>query len=213
LFDPTDELRALYLNRLGTANAAVGGSIRAAATLTASCSELYEELRKEVEVQRDGVQQLFAYGMVLKSGVTLPYSSLISTVPLDVLHHLLGWDVSLDVKDVHYCQIVTPNLDLEGATQVYVVDEYVEFFKVVQLDHCNYVLWSFEGLNEGVVGKYLRDFKIAQQTVVRRAMPLDVPPNLQDLEAVGIRCIGSNAQWDDAMDVSSCIRRILKTKS
>ncbi len=212
LFEPTDELRNAYLNKIRTANSAVGGSIKTVMALRTSCTELYESLNKDPQVYDVKIKGLGLGKMILNDDSIVAYDSLISTIPLYALLKLLGMDMSLESRDIYCCHVNSGDIDLEGASCVYVADEYVEFFKALMVKKFEYVLFSFVELDESIVGKYLRNFKIIQKTVIRRAMPIDVPPNLDDLERMNITCVGSCAQWDDAMDVSSCIRRILKIK-
>ena len=212
LFEPTPELRSAYLNKVGMLNLAVGDSIKAAMTLNATCTELYRALKKEIDLFDVKIIGIKPGVLILTDGSTIPYSSLISTIPLNELLRLLKMQMTLECCDVYCCHLGTMELNLEGAQQVFVLDEHIEFFKVNQVRKNEYVLFSFQELDELIIGKYIKDFKILEKTKIPDAMPLGVPPSLNDLEAMNIRCIGSCAQWDEAMDVSSCLRRILKIR-
>jgi hypothetical protein len=210
LFDVTNELRNVYMNKLGTPNSAVGNFLGSSMTLKTTCTDLYESLRREINVHDVKIRELRPFKMILDNGTIVDYESLISTIPLYVLLKLFNMDINCEARDVYYCHVGSNDIDLEGASCVHVLDQHIEFHKVTTIRKSEYVFDSFIELDEWILGKYLRNFKIIQKTVIRKSMPIDMPPNLDILEKMGVICVGSCAQWDEAMDVSSCIRRILK---
>ena len=56
----------------------------------------------------------------------------------------------------------------------------------------------------------MNKFDILSATVVKKAIPLGDPNKHKELEQYGITCVGSSAQWDDMMDVSSCIKKLMR---
>ena len=56
----------------------------------------------------------------------------------------------------------------------------------------------------------LKDFELLDGTSIVDYLPMGQVPKLDHLEAKGIYSIGSYAQWDWCMDVSSCLLRLLK---
>jgi hypothetical protein len=151
---------------------------------------------------------------------TFAYDRLISTIPLDALCGFLKRGNDLKARDVWVYQIQTDQLDFEGADEVLVVDGAFDFYKCYQIGRVDY---QFFCLNEVLTPvEYFGAFtnqklKVAStaRTKVSNAIPMCVdPPNLQWLDTeYGIQCIGSNAQWDDMVDINTCISRVLKIRS
>ncbi len=147
------------------------------------------------------------------------YDRILSTIPLDVLLSCMKKEHDLKARDVWIYRVQTDQLDLEGANEVLVLDPAFDFFKCVLLDKNDY---QFFCLNEIVTPMdYFGAFtngrlKVSSlgRTKVSNAIPLSVnPPDLSWLEKDHrIQCIGSNAQWDDMVDINTCILRILKMR-
>lgn len=145
------------------------------------------------------------------------YETIINTAPLDAL---LSWskqqNYSLDSKTVCFYYITTGSIDLEGANQALVCDSEIDFFKVTSIGQNSYLFWSMDEIEDphkyfGSIIGY--DLDILEVFRIEKAMPLGSPPDLTELEENGIYCVGSNAQWDDFMDVSSCLNRLLKLRN
>ena len=58
--------------------------------------------------------------------------------------------------------------------------------------------------------QFMRNFDIIDGTSVTEALPIGQPPDVTDIESLGIQCVGGNAQWDWCMDISSCIIKLLR---
>ena len=152
-----------------------------------------------------------------KEGGVINYDKAISTIPLDALLGLSGLPtVGLEARTVCYYYITTEKVDLEGAEQALVSDVEIDFFKVHKVSKHNYVFWTFEALENpfayfGLFFGY--DLDIQEARRIDGVIPVDDPPDLGYLEKMGVYCVGSNAQWDDFMDVASCIKRLLSLRT
>jgi hypothetical protein len=144
---------------------------------------------------------------------TFEYSALISTIPLDALLTYIGNQMPLPSKDVWYYQVTTPTLNFEGAKQVFVADAPYDFFKVDRLGNNQYTFHCHRDLGNPEV--YLGAFtnnkvSIDNSTHMIKAYPIGPPPSVSNLELNNIHPVGSHAQWDYFMDVSSSLRRLTK---
>ena len=58
----------------------------------------------------------------------------------------------------------------------------------------------------------IKDFDLIGETSVEKAIPCGDIPKLDALEDNDIKCAGSAAVWDDALDIGSCIKRLIGFK-
>lgn len=150
-----------------------------------------------------------------KTGATSKheYDKIISTIPLDALCRYCN--LSIDIKSKNICYyVINADVNLEGAQQCYVVDNDISFFKVNDVGG-NYLFWSTEIIDNpySYFGKFLNyKIDIMEAHIIDNAMPIGNIPDLRFFEDNGIYCVGSNAQWDDNMDISSSVRRLLRLK-
>ena len=188
-------------------------------TYQLTAQSLYHNLEKaNKDSIREGVEKfgdlsridLDSRVIVTKEG-EIQYEYLLSTIPLNVLCRLTGVEMGLPSKPICYYYLISSAVDLEGAEQTLVADLDIEFFKVQMLRKNHYIFWTFEALENPLqyFGSFL-DYKIdiVEAKRIDDALPLDDPPDLSRFEEAGIYCVGSNAQWDDFMDVGSCIKRL-----
>ncbi|MEM3000671.1 MAG: hypothetical protein QXP41_00565 [Candidatus Nitrosocaldus sp.] len=144
---------------------------------------------------------------------TFEYDYIISTIPLDALYEYVGQYKELPYRDVWYYHVETPRLDFEGASEVLVCDAPYDFYRVDRVGRIEYVFHCLKDL--GNPYKYLgaftnNDIKIIAHTSMKKAFPIGVPPSTKDLEDKHIYPVGAHAQWDVFMDISSCIKRLIK---
>lgn len=143
----------------------------------------------------------------------LEYDKIVSTIPLNALYRLCKLsDSSLKAKAICYYHIATDAVDLEGAEQALVADLDIKFFNVYQTKKHHFIFCTFDPLENplqyfGGILNYKIDILEARR--IEDALPISTKPDLSFLESKGITCVGSNAQWDDFMDVSSCLKRLL----
>jgi hypothetical protein len=141
------------------------------------------------------------------------YNRIISTIPLDALAKYCN--VSIDLKSTSTCiyNIYSKTVDLEGNDFCLVVDNFIDFFKVVKVGEHNHIFWCKDTIQDPY--KYFGGFltyniDILETFRISSMMNVGLPPNLKFFEDLDIFCVGSNAQWDDMMDCSSSINRLLK---
>jgi hypothetical protein len=173
-------------------------------------SEIKDNLSKYGEVASVDLSQRMVR---FKNGMIVEYENIISTIPLNAMLDYCGIASELESRSVYYYYIVVSTIDLEGAQQAYVCDSEIDFFKVQMLNKTNYIFWCTD-----LVPDTLRHFgsilgyniNFVESRHIPEVIPLGDPPDLSGLEERGVFCVGSNAQWDDFMDISSCMKRLLK---
>ncbi len=140
------------------------------------------------------------------------FDAAISTVPLDKLLELMGMQHTLKAKTLHYLHVQTNELNFEGANQLLVVDREIGFYKVTNVAPNRYLFYCHEDIvNPGTyLMSYMKSFDILDGTSIEGVIPLGALPKLEDIDNKGIHCIGSSAQWDWCMDISSCMIRLVR---
>ena len=144
------------------------------------------------------------------------YSKIVSTIPLDALMEYVGTPMQLPSIDAWYYHVTTPSLNLEGARQVFVADAAFDFYKVDKLLNNQYVFHCKCDLGNPIayLGAFLNNrLSIENASQIKKAYPIGSPPNLNSIEQANIFPVGSHAQWDYFMDVSSSIRRLTRLMS
>lgn len=148
----------------------------------------------------------------VRAGKKEEFDNSINTIPLSALNSLMGLEQELPSKPVHFCHIQTKNLDFEGFNQTLVADRNFSFYKVTNIAPERYLFYFHEEVPN--LGPYLmalvNDFDILDGTSINEYLPLGPTPKLDHLEKMGIYSVGSYAQWDWCMDVSSCITRLVR---
>jgi hypothetical protein len=148
----------------------------------------------------------------IRGGVRQDFDNAVSTIPLNVLYRLLGSDLILPSKNMHYLHVKTQSLDFEGMNQTLVVDQLFDFFKVTNVAPERYLFYCHNDMPDP--GAYLMSimpkFDILDGTSIRDAIPMGPIPKLDGVDKYGVHCVGSYAQWDWCMDVGSCMLRILR---
>lgn len=174
-----------------------------------------------IDAMRDGLKQEASKGQVteigsnyfIRGGVREEFEHLVSTIPLNALLKLSNNNnAELPSKTLHYTHVETDDLDFEGCNQVMVVDRMFPFYKVTNISPKRYLFYfNDEIVDPGIMLMHIvKKFEILDGTSIRDALPVGPAPNMKKLEESGIYCVGSCAQWDWCMDVSSCILRLLR---
>lgn len=213
LHEYSDALADAYLQKVyGEVDVRLRELTKSGFQLNTSCRDVYRSFPRDSGVPICSINQR-EHVIYFVDGRRLAYDEMISTVPLPMLIVWTKGLPSLSEITVRYCHVVTEQLDFEGADEVLVVDDSIPFFKVVKRSAVDYIFWSHESLSSSILQPYFNDCRVINATTIRGALTKGPLPDLSSFEADGIRCIGSNAQWDERMDVSSCIRRITKTST
>lgn len=148
------------------------------------------------------------------SGFTSDYDHIVSTIPLDALNKALGLAYILNSRDIWCFHVKTDQLDFEGANQVLVVDDVIPFYKVNKIGLYDYVFYCTEKIS--TPQEFFNAFCNNQCEIVNPAgtslksyIPTGSTVPLHEYKDRKITCIGSHAQWDDLVDLSSSVLRIL----
>lgn len=140
---------------------------------------------------------------------TIHYDRLISTIPWKSFAPLVGYrTTNIESSPVFYYLLVTDKLDFEGNTSLFVVDEYIPFFKGTRVAPAEYLIQSREEVDPAFF--QLMGGMVKNRTMIEDALPLGLAPDCHSLENNEIYQLGSLAQHDDFMCVGSCIKRCLR---
>lgn len=184
-----------------------------------NCLDIYNELsikyRDEIMANNSlygGIKSI-CDGVIVTDNVSIEYDLIINSLPLPVLFKLVGIDVDPIGCDIHYTHIRTSNLDFEGADEVFVVDDSIDFFKVVKIDKYNYIFMSKSHIEHP--GQYfmnfMESFELVAETKVERAICCgNIPDHTSLNDNFNIFSFSRHSVWDDCIDVGSCIKRLLK---
>lgn len=187
-----------------------------------TCCQLNSQL--QVNLEKDINSSIEKYGKDIKIDVNkhiiqtkngeIEYDKIISTIPLNALLSRCSMQINnLKFNDVCIYRLFTNKIDLEGADQTLVSDKNIDFYKVVKFGVNDYLFFTDKALVNpyqyfGLFFGY--NFEIADVYRVDNSIPVSSVPDLSILERNGIFSVGSDAQHDDQMCVSSCVNRLLK---
>jgi len=140
-----------------------------------------------------------------------PYDKIISTIPADILASLTGRASEFRANDVHFLHLHTTDLNFEGANQVMVVDNSIDFYKVVNIAPDRYLFYFLKDIpHPGIyMQTFLKNFEIIDGTMVKRALMLGNRQDSAIYNTESIYPIGGYAEWDHCLDVGSSILRLL----
>lgn len=140
------------------------------------------------------------------------YDSIISTIPLDSLLSYLGFANDMcEHRSVYIYLIQTSALDFEGADQLLVVENDIDFYNVSEVGMNMYMFKSFRELNEEFLKMFIPKFNIISKTKVDKYVPLG-SVDLRMMEDYNIDLVGSLARWDDFYDIGASIHHLMKLK-
>lgn len=225
LFNTTKLVTTPYINKLyGNIN---GSRIEAALKnldlwiYKITAKEIYdillnsysEEIIKNKDIYKN-VISIDLYNKTIKTEKkTIEFDKIISTIPLDALCDLCNINHNLTSKDCHHHLIRSQDLNFEGANELLVSDEFIDFFRVTEINSNLFQFMTIFSPPDPTkyYSAFFKKFDILMQTTVKNAIPISKDiPKFKTLEDASIFCVGSLAQWDDLMDVSSCFRRLIR---
>lgn len=187
-------------------------------------SELYKRLlNKYIETLTANMAK---YGHIVgiadgriktSTGFTAEYDNIVSTIPLDALDKALGIDRTLHSLDAWCFHVKTNKLDFEGANQVLVADEVIPFYKVNKIGINDYVFYCLEPVQTphtlfSAFTSNECEVVNPSGTLLKSFIPVGTP-DTQFYKRYNISCVGSHAEWDDLVDLSTCILRLLDIKT
>ncbi len=183
------------------------------------CTDLYTKL---VEEYKDEIgKSINTYSTVtgltndhieFSNGKIVEYDEVVNTIPMNVLLDLMKVQHSLKANPVHIIHLTSSSIDLEMYNQVFVVDPQIDFYKVTRIDTNRYLFYFLnDHVSHGIylMGYINGPFDILDGTridnyIIKGGIPKWSHPKIKN--------IGSYAQWDDCMDVGSCIYRLYLSK-
>jgi len=175
---------------------------------------LYDKYKNEVKNANtiDNIKSIEPHKIIFKDNSEIEFEKCISTIPLDDLSVFCGNPINLPSINLAAYVVKTQNLNFEGNNQIWVSDPEIDFFKVIMVKPDEYVLFFTKQIKH--IGHYLNgfmdEFDLLTGVFIKNAIPAGglVSPNW--LKDFGITTVGMSAQWDCAMDMSSCLYRLLK---
>lgn len=193
-------------------------------TYSLTVKQLHDKLQAELsEKINDGVRNfkdlyhidLKNREMHTKNGV-FKYDRIVSTIPLDALYKMCGLSAELRARNTCFYHIMTSKVDLEGASQAYVADPEFLFYKVYTLAKDSYLFCTLDVVDSPYqyFGAFLGyNLDLIEAKRIENVIPIGEPPDTSLLREHGIECVGSNAQWDDFVDTTTAIRKLLRLRS
>lgn len=186
-------------------------------------SVVYDELQKEfwndiqnsAKIAGELLSIDLAQHQLRCANKVFEFDKIVSTIPLDALFKFCGTNHNLKSRSVCYYLVETDKVNLEGAEQCFVSDIDIDFFKVNKVGNNKYLFYTFEPIEDAFIyfGKFLGyNIDILDARKIDNVIPLGEPPGLDYLVKYGVNCIGSNAQWDDFVDISTSIMRLLRLR-
>lgn len=140
-----------------------------------------------------------------------PYNKIISTIPIDALCKLCNRVCNVKSRDIHYIHLYSQEIDFEGANQVHVCDQNIDFYKVVNIAPQRYLFYFLKDiLNPGIyMQAYLKNFEIIDGTMIKQALMLGDIIKTDYFNSQSIYPIGGYGEWDYCLDVGSSMLRLL----
>lgn len=188
-----------------------------------SCIQLWTKLIREyiTEIKafydnKPKISSIKDHKIILSNNEIIEYDNLISTIPYNILCKYMNINYECKNKDIYYYFINDTKTDLEKANQLLICDEIVPFHKCTKISTDKYLIEIidkyFDNIYETLYSILGHEFDIIKANSIAKA---HVVPDIIDndiLKINNITCIGSYAQCDPLMDISSCINRIYKLK-
>jgi hypothetical protein len=202
-------------------------------TYNTTAQRIYNQLERTLEEKRDNdiksLGELVELDLVNKKakfvrrisdshGETIirEFDKIISTIPLDAFLKLAGRSADFLVAKSECMYHIHTKHDVENASQILVSDLDILFHKVQVLDKDRFVFHTLEPIPDayGYFGScFGYNLDIADASRIENSIPIGEPPDMTEYEQYGVYCVGSNAQWDNMMDITSCLKRLLTLSS
>lgn len=183
--------------------------------------EVYQKLQEQykaelIENSKSPTPTEIGDHHIIWNGQKHDFDNCISTIPLYSLLSLANLNsIELNRSPCYYFHIQTNNLDFEGSNQLFIADPEYDFFKVARVAEDRYMFYCLN--NIPTPGAYFMAFMkkhdILDGTWMEDAIIQGQRPKLSSVDALGVRCIGSYAEWDWCADVGSNIMSIMRYKN
>jgi len=175
---------------------------------------LYQRYYQELQNSRNisSIKSIEPHRIEFNDGHVIEFDNCISTIPLDDLCELTNYQSNLHSIDISVILLESSTLNYEGFNQVYVVDPQIQFYKTAQVSENKYIFYFLDRIdNPGLyLTPYVDDFDLISGFFYPGCLPAGAISDVHWLKSYGIVPLGMSAQWDSAMDVSSCLHRLLK---
>lgn len=183
-------------------------------------TDLYKNLASSYsdklnEFDISNIKSIGDHVLNMKDGRILEFDKCISTIPLNDLYKLRNDDDKLESSDVTAVLLESDDINMEGFNQMFVVDDSIPFYKVIQVKPRHYVFY-FTGKIEFpamYIGMCVDSFDLISGMFIKNYIPSGELLKHDSLKKDGIIPVGMHSQWDIGMDISSCIYRIIKLSS
>lgn len=145
------------------------------------------------------------------SVIDLEYDQLISTIPYNSFANMTNLSNGEGIQCYYYI-IKDDKIDIEKANQVLICDSVIPFNKCTKLKNNIYMVEVYNDYYDKPYDVFSpvfgNSFEILETHTISDAImkPFDI--NMEFVNNNNIVLIGSNAQCDPLMDISSCIKRI-----
>jgi hypothetical protein len=186
-----------------------------------SCIQLWNKLLQEYiseindfHKKHENIKNIVSikdHNILLDNGDIIEYDNLISTIPYNALCEMLNISNHSSFVDTYYYYISDNDLDLEDANQVLVCDNEIPFHKCSKISPNRYVLEVHEYIEEiynslmPIIGS---SFNIIDAKMISNSHVIGGFINNDVLNINDIICVGSYAQCDPLIDISSVIKRM-----
>jgi hypothetical protein len=184
-------------------------------------NQLYNQLQQKyvqklVDSSKRGPISEIGDHYLIWGGQRIDFDHMISTIQLSKLFELTNTPrIKLPTKQIWYYHIETNELNFEGANQVLVLDNLIDFFKVSNIAKNRYLFYLLRDIP--VPGPYfmqfMQQFDLIDGTTITEAIPAGQKPDLTLFNKLGIECIGAMAEHDYFMDLGSCLVKLLRYKT
>lgn len=217
-----------YLNRMGLPdNPIVRNSLKPdVMVFQFSCLQLWRKLVNEfigeikqffADNEAKGISRIKDGKMWFSTsnGVEKPieYNKIISTVPNFVLCDLLKVKDPNKYGDLYFYFIESAKIDIDKADQVLICDSVIPFHRCTKIKN-RFLIEVLDEYHENPMQVFSavfgNNFDILKAAYVEKGYPYPGDVNQKFLDTLNIDVVGSLAQCDPLMDMSSCIKRIIR---
>jgi hypothetical protein len=157
------------------------------------------------------VSDISGHVITFDNGDKIEYDQLISTVPHNALCDMIKILDPNIYQDVYYYYIQDDNIDLEGANQALVCDPEIPFHKCTKITKNKYLFEIIDDYYENIYEVLMPilggGIEIINASVVQNA---HITKGVENplIKQQDITCVGSYAQCDPLIDLSSVIKRV-----
>ena len=148
------------------------------------------------------------------SGKVIEYEYIINTLPLYAFLEIAKIDYHLPSLDLWCYHVRSETIDLEGATNVFIVDKAIEFYQVSKVGNIDYIFYAISEVQHPAVDfmSIIDKFDLVNETMIPKGIQCGSIPKIEMLKDGGIINVGSGV-WDDCLDIGSVLLRLLKIKN